>query len=535
MEDVIAATTVKCYADFGGIRPNGGVEVQKIEEGFRRPSLAAPSDNSVDFIFEDQVRRPFWYRWLQSIRPSLTYRVAIDVVRVVDFTSIVFTGWVAFLPYISASPGDWPRYCMVSVLGAILLVTVLQARGGYLPISARRPLRQLPSLLGAFAISAALLLAAAFLTKTTDAFARGWVLLWGIGGLLALVSVRGALAVALQRIQPTTRSGWLRRNIAIVGPEYECEQLLKRLSATDNRYFHFVGLFNDEESRDRAGPAKAGTIDDLCELARNLAIDKIFVAIPWTNEGAILNAYQKLQCLPVDIRLPLPQLNSRFQSRRVSYLNNLAFVNLADRPLGEWGCLLKLAEDRLAAVLALTLFAPVMLVIALIIKWDSPGPVQFRQPRYGFNNKLINVLKFRTMHVASCDTRASRLTARNDPRVTKIGNFLRRTSLDELPQLWNVLRGEMSMVGPRPHPVEAKAADRYYHDIVSDYAARHKVKPGITGWAQINGWRGPTETEEQLRRRVEHDLYYLNNWSLALDLKIMLMTIYRGFVDKNAF
>jgi lipopolysaccharide/colanic/teichoic acid biosynthesis glycosyltransferase len=181
------------------------------------------------------------------------------------------------------------------------------------------------------------------------------------------------------------------------------------------------------------------------------------------------------------------------------------------------------------------MIAPLLIGIAIAIKIDSPGPVFFRQRRYGFNNGLIEVFKFRTMYHEMRDDNADQLTRRGDPRVTKLGAFLRRTSLDELPQFFNVMRGEMSIVGPRPHALSAKAAGRLYDEAVRDYASRHRVKPGITGWAQVNGWRGETETLEQIRKRVEHDLVYIERWSLWLDLKIIGLTILRGFTGDKAY
>ena len=167
------------------------------------------------------------------------------------------------------------------------------------------------------------------------------------------------------------------------------------------------------------------------------------------------------------------------------------------------------------ALLALLGLAPVMALVALAIKLDSKGPVLFRQKRYGFNNELIEVFKFRSMFVDQADADAAKLVTKDDPRVTRVGRILRKSSLDELPQLFNVLRGELSLVAPRPHALQAKAADRLYDDVVDGYFARHKVKPGITGWAQINGWRGETDTSEKIQKRVEHDLYYIDNWSRA--------------------
>ena len=210
-------------------------------------------------------------------------------------------------------------------------------------------------------------------------------------------------------------------------------------------------------------------------------------------------------------------------------------VGLTRRPLKDWDAFAKRAFDLLVGGALLLATAPVMLAIALLIKLDSPGPVFFRQKRYGFNNRTIDVLKFRTMFHHARDPFGDRLTQRGDARITSIGALLRRTSLDELPQLLNVMRGEMSLVGPRPHALHAKAADRLYGDVVDGYARRHRVKPGITGWAQVNGWRGETRTEAQIENRVAHDLYYIENWSIGLDLKILVLTLWREMRSQHAF
>ncbi len=202
-------------------------------------------------------------------------------------------------------------------------------------------------------------------------------------------------------------------------------------------------------------------------------------------------------------------------------------------PLRPIDHLLKGIFDRLAGVVAFLLFAPVMLGCAVMIKLTSPGPVLYRQKRIGYRNNMFNVYKFRSMHLTDCNKIT--LTQRGDARVFAFGHLMRRLSLDELPQLFNVIRGEMSLVGPRPHMREAKAGDQLYYDVVLDYASRHRVKPGITGWAQVNGWRGPTETDHAIRTRVEHDLYYIENWSFWLDLKILFRTVTGGFSGSNAF
>ncbi len=196
---------------------------------------------------------------------------------------------------------------------------------------------------------------------------------------------------------------------------------------------------------------------------------------------------------------------------------------------------MKAIEDRVIAAVALVLLSPVFAIIALLIKRDSTGPVFFRQTRHGFNNEPIQVYKFRSMYADQSDVKAAKLVTKNDPRVTRIGRILRKTSIDELPQLINVLRGELSLVGPRPHAMQAKAGGQTYDAAVEGYFARHRVKPGITGWAQIHGWRGETDTLEKLEQRVQHDLHYIDNWSLWLDIYILIKTPLSLLDTKNAY
>ena len=259
------------------------------------------------------------------------------------------------------------------------------------------------------------------------------------------------------------------------------------------------------------------------------------MALPSTADHSLVETLNKLSLVPVDVRLCPGEFAMRLGTVQASHIGGHTFLNVIDRPLRDWRWIAKTVEDRILGFLILMLISPIMMAIALLIRLDSPGPVLFRQKRYGFNNQLIEVLKFRTMYQELSDANAEQLTQRNDPRITRVGAFLRRTSLDELPQFLNVLRGDMSIVGPRPHALAAKAGPLLYQDAVKYYDARHRVKPGITGWAQVNGWRGETDTLEQIRKRVEHDLYYIEHWSIALDLRIIARTIFGGFTGRNAF
>ncbi len=206
-----------------------------------------------------------------------------------------------------------------------------------------------------------------------------------------------------------------------------------------------------------------------------------------------------------------------------------------DSPLKDWNVIWKKVEDIVVASLVLLLAAPLMLMIAALIKLESRGPVFFSQARFGFNNHPVNIYKFRTMYAHMADPTGSKQTTKNDVRVTRIGRILRQMNLDELPQFINVLQGRLSVVGPRPHALAMRTGDKLYHEAVAEYAVRHKVKPGITGWAQVNGLRGETDTMDKAISRIEHDLYYIDHWSLWLDLKIVFLTLLRGFNDPNAY
>jgi exopolysaccharide biosynthesis polyprenyl glycosylphosphotransferase len=240
--------------------------------------------------------------------------------------------------------------------------------------------------------------------------------------------------------------------------------------------------------------------------------------------------------LPIDVRLAAHANRIRFRPRSYSYLGAAPMLDVFDKPLGDRDVLVKMVFDKMIGVLALIAISPVLLLTALAIRLDSRGPILFKQKRYGFNNELVEVYKFRSMYVDKLDATASKLVTRDDPRVTRVGRFIRKTSIDELPQLFNVvLRGDLSLVGPRPHAIHAKAADRQYDEVVEGYFARHRVKPGITGWAQIHGWRGETDTQEKIQARVDHDLYYIENWSLWLDLYILAVTPLSLVKTQNAY
>lgn len=339
---------------------------------------------------------------------------------------------------------------------------------------------------------------------------------------------------------PAEEAGRFVRHIAIVGGGQHAEDVINLLESSANRQIEIIGLFddrNDDRSPDSINRhRKLGTISDLHDYARSHRIDQIIVTIPQTAEVRLLQVLKRLWELPIDIRISALSSKLRLQPRSYSYIGALPLLAAFDKPLAGWDEFTKNIFDRAVAALMIVLLSPILCLVALAIRLESKGPVVFRQKRYGFNNELITVFKFRSMFASLADQNASRLVTRNDPRVTRVGRFIRRTSLDELPQLFNVVSGTMSLVGPRPHAISAKADDRLYEDVVDGYFARHRIKPGITGWAQINGYRGETDTREKIEGRVKLDLEYISKWSILFDVYIIVMTPFSlVFKNENAY
>lgn len=339
--------------------------------------------------------------------------------------------------------------------------------------------------------------------------------------------------------QPLAKQGSLKRRIAIVGGGKAAEDAIHLIEQSQNLDAEVVGLFDDRF--DNRSPdsirkhRKLGKISDLAEFARSHTIDLVIVAIPMTAEQRLLQILKRLWELPVDIRISAAAAELKLSPRAYTYLGDLPLLNVFERPLSGWDSFLKSGMDKVIALLAIIGLSPVMLATAIAVKLESKGPMIFRQKRFGFNNELVEVFKFRSMYTDMSDAAAAKLVTRDDPRVTRVGRIIRKTSLDELPQLFNVLLGTISLVGPRPHATQAKAAGTLYDQVVDGYFARHKVKPGITGWAQINGWRGETDTREKLEQRVKHDLEYIDRWSLAFDLYILAKTPLALVKSENAY
>jgi Undecaprenyl-phosphate glucose phosphotransferase len=336
------------------------------------------------------------------------------------------------------------------------------------------------------------------------------------------------------------RDGRLDRRTVIVGSDESGENLIRALKAQPDSDIEILGVFDDRNDQRAletcAGSPKLGKVDDVLEFARRTRLDLVLFALPISAETRILQMLKKLWVLPVDIRLSAHTNELRFRPRAYSYLGEVPMLDVFEAPITDWDLVLKWLFDRVVGAVILLLVSPVMALVALAVKLDSPGPVLFRQKRFGFNNERIDVFKFRSLFHDQADPLATKVVTKNDSRVTRVGRFIRKTSLDELPQLFNVVfKGNLSLVGPRPHAVQGKLQTRLFDEAVDGYFARHRVKPGITGWAQINGWRGEIDNEEKIQKRVEFDLYYIENWSVLFDLYILLKTPMALLKSENAY
>ncbi|MEJ0096731.1 MAG: undecaprenyl-phosphate glucose phosphotransferase [Bauldia sp.] len=469
----------------------------------------------------------------QSISPVLL----AGLVRLIEFGAVLVTGIAIYFAYLAPADGiDW-WYAMSLAGGSFFAVLIIQLTGGYSIPALRSGGMQLGRVFTAWTLVFAAFAIIAFLAKVGDTYSRVWVGAWYVGGLVIFTGFRISIGALVRR---WTETGALERRAVIVGGGAPAEELIHALEREADSDIRICGIFDDRKD-DRspktvAGYPKLGTIAELVDFSRLARVDLLIVSLPITAENRLLQFLKQLWVLPVDIRLSAHMSKLHFRPRTYSFVGKVPFLDVADKPIADWDFVAKWMFDRVIGALILLLASPVMAAVALAVRLDSPGPVLFKQKRYGFNNELIEVYKFRSMYTDMADARAEKLVTRDDPRVTRVGRFIRKTSLDELPQLFNVVfKGNLSLVGPRPHAVQAKASNRLYDEVVDGYFARHRVKPGITGWAQVNGWRGETDTEDKIQHRVEHDLFYIENWSVLLDLRILAMTPFKLLSSGSAY
>jgi Undecaprenyl-phosphate glucose phosphotransferase len=461
-----------------------------------------------------------------TARPFIAPRVVSSFVRMAEGLCVALVAFANLLRYPGLTDLNDPLlYFFVIAFASIMVPVSLQVTGAYRLGTTLNPSKGLPRILSSWMITFAAIALLAYAWKVGADLSRQWLITWAFSGLFFAFAFRFLLASVIRWLNS---NGQLNRRAVLVGGGAPADTVIATLDASHDVGLTLLGVFDDRgEARAPITGGKLrflGSVDDLIDFVRSTRVDTLILTLPVTAENRLLQILERLWVLPVDIRLSAHDQRLRFRPRAYSYIGNLALLDLFDRPLGDWGPFIKTLEDKIIASLAIVLLAPLFAAVAIAVKLESRGPAFFRQKRYGFNNEMIEVYKFRSMYVDQGDVQARKLVTRDDPRVTRVGRFIRKTSLDELPQLINVLRGELSLVGPRPHATMASAAGNLYETVVEGYFARHKVRPGMTGWAQINGWRGETDTAEKIERRVEHDLYYIENWSLTFDLYILART-----------
>ena len=472
----------------------------------------------------------------QGSKPAYSPVVVAGIVRAIEAAAVVAVGLLCYYWWLPGS-NDFARYFVNTMGISVFALLTFQSVDIYHLQAFREYHQQFLRLAAAWSIVFMTTVVLSQLTGYSDRFSWLWLGAYFASGLLILMIFRGTLLFLVRR---WTIEGRFNCRTVVVGGGDRGEALIAALAAQRDSGVHITGVF-DDRGDDRSpsayhGVPKLGKVDDLLEFARHTRVDLVLVVLPITAEERILQMVKKLWVLPLDIRLVAQGNKLQFRPRSYSYIGNVPVFDVFDRPIANWDLVAKWLFDKIIGTLALLCVAPIMLGIALAIKLDSRGPIFFKQQRHGFNKDVFEIYKFRSMYVEHTDAMARNVVKRNDPRVTRIGRFIRKTSLDELPQLFNVVFiGDMSLVGPRPHAVYGTAEGLLYDEAIDGYFARHRVKPGLTGWAQINGWRGATDSNEKIQRRVEHDLHYIENWSILFDFWILAQTPFALLRGENAY
>jgi len=440
---------------------------------------------------------------------------------------------VAYTLFAYGEPGDIDVFAQVGVLAASIFAVSNGFRGEYrLPnyFAVKPHARRTIQL---WNVTLICLLALGFLTQVSAAYSRAWIVLFYCVTLVGLLFERFLIV----RITTRARAAGLvsAQRIFLIGTGAQVGSFINHyepwtlgINVVGCRFLTPLAATASTETR------RSALDRDLAEAiarVRSLGPDAIYLLLPWSATETITRCADAFQALPVEIHLGPEQILHKFEDAELSKLGPLASLKVTRLPLSTFEVVQKRLFDLVFAALALLAFTPLLVVVAALIRLDGPGPVFFLQRRFGFNQQPFRIFKFRTMRTLD-DGAVVPQAKRDDPRLTRIGGWLRRWNIDEIPQLFNVLIGDMSLVGPRPH---ALSHDREYEQRIALYARRHNVKPGITGWAQINGFRGAIDTEEKMRKRVEHDLFYIDNWSLWLDLKIIARTVLSPTAYRDAY
>ena len=454
--------------------------------------------------------------------------------RISDIFAIIIASLVSYVIFTGRIEENVAAaYMNVTAISLIISNLTIGVVGGYdsqVFFSLRSSFKS--AILG-WGIAIAFLLVMGFAFKVTDVFSRLWVGNWVLNSIILILFFRGVIWFTARKLR---KNKTFDSRAVIVGAGNQGLELYNYINNNEFLTISVIGFADDRTERvanEINGVPVIGGMGELVKLIRAGSVDQVLVSLPWSAKERLRQIVDCLAENPIKIRLAPDLAGFEYLNREFTSLGGLPVMNLFDRPLSGYDSFIKSMEDYIFGSIAFLFALPVMLIVAIAVKLDSKGPIFFMQDREGFNNKTFKVWKFRSMNVTEGDEITQ--VSVDGKRITKVGAFLRKTSLDELPQLLNVLKGDMSLVGPRPHAPSTKAAGIRFEEAVSRYAARHRVKPGITGWAQVNGWRGETDTVEKLEQRLHHDLYYIDHWSLGLDLKILTKTVFVAWSQEAAY
>jgi polysaccharide biosynthesis protein PslA len=509
--------------------------LRRISAPLRTKSAEPAVQHPVDTPATSIERRSPVRQGSRGDKRRLSPSVIVHIVQAYDFALLLFSGLLAEG---ILKPLHWLRFdgllFLATFVGSVVTAAFLFRADAYVLRFLCRLDKQVQILALPLLVGCGSMIVSLSLMRDDRLIGREWPFLWLTLSAVLLIASRCCLTRVLRG---WTKSGRLARRVAVIGAGEFSREFIERLRSEPQAYT-VVGIYDDRRSRVpgvQDGVRVRGTVRDLLERSREEQIDLIVIALPLSAVHRISNILDQIGSAVADLCLTTDFVGFRYRSSQISSVGSNPVVLIEERPLKDWMAARKSAFDIVVGSLMLVILSPLLVLIALAIRLDSPGPVLFRQPRLGFNNRLFTCYKFRTMHHGVTDLLGDQQATRGDLRITRLGKWLRALSFDELPQLLNVLKGDMSVVGPRPHPPNTKAADKLFSDVVAKYAFRHRVKPGITGWAQVNGWRGETKTVEQIENRVACDLAYIENWSVWFDLRIMVLTVTREILSRHAF
>lgn len=454
-------------------------------------------------------------------------RTMAMMIRILDMATVLLAAWVAYL-FRFGHTEITPSYWGAILIGLLLTPIVFSFFHIYDSLRGKGFIRHVFSLIQAVCIIGLLMAGLSFFTKSGDTFSRSWFSIWLGLALALLILIRCSMLLFLRYMR---KQGMNERRIVIFGAGELGEKLATTVQEavwTGFRVVSFIDDYADKKPTALQGIPVIQTPEHLSDYLHQQKIDEIWIALPLRAESRVKAVLHELRRHTITTRFVLDIFGMDLVNHTVIDLAGFPVLNICSTPMVGANRVLKAIEDRVLAALILLLISPIFIPIAIAVKMSSPGPVFYRQKRVGWNGNEFEMLKFRSMPINAEAETGPVWASKGDGRATKIGQFLRKTSLDELPQFINVLKGEMSIVGPRP---ERKVFVDEFKEKIPRYMQKHLVKAGITGWAQVNGWRGNTSLE----KRIEYDLYYIEHWSLFFDIKIIFLTIFRGFINRNAY